>query len=85
MDIQEIFKETMVNVWGDKGEIWLLELPGLIKYFSVKWQLQDLKPFHNLTYSYVISAYSRLYKTPVVLKMMLSHDELLDEKKALEY
>jgi len=85
MNISRKFKQTMINVWNDKGKTWLLELPERIKYFTNKWQLQNLKPFENLTYSYVISAYSALYKTPVVLKMMLSHQELFDEQKALEY
>lgn len=75
----------MINVWKEKGETWLLELPERIEYFANKWQLQNLQPFENLTYSYVISAYSALYKMPVVLKMMASHHELLDEQKALEY
>jgi streptomycin 6-kinase len=85
MNISDKFQETMINVWKDEGAAWLLKLPELIKYFSNKWQLQDLKPFENLTYSYVVSAYSALYKMPVVLKMMASHNELLDEQKALEY
>lgn len=75
----------MINIWRDKGKVWVSNLPALIQYFSNKWQLQDLKPFDNLTYSFVATAYSSLYKSPAVLKMMVSNEELLNEQNALQH
>ena len=44
-----------------------------------------IKIFENITYNYVAVAYSKLYGSPVVLKICLLDDSYTKEKNALEY
>lgn len=79
------FEDMITKMWNEEGKIWLSKLPDLIDYCTDKWQLQNLKPFDNLSYSYVASAYSFSHAAPVVLKLMPNTEELLNEQKALKY
>ena len=85
MSIPDKLQELVTGVWGEKGKIWLSEIPLLLKYFADKWQLQGLKPFNNLSYNYVVSGYSLHYKSPIVLKLMADKRELFNEQRALLY
>lgn len=79
------FQDTIKTILNEKGKVWLSKFPTFIGYCSDKWKLKDIKPFDNLSYSFVASAYSLYYGTPVVLKLMPDQKDLLNEQKALQY
>lgn len=85
MKLPQPFIENITRVWGQKGAAWLKELPDLIKFFSIQWQLTNIIPFDNLSFNYVARAYSAYHNTLVVLKIGIPSPEFLKEAKALEY
>lgn len=84
MKLPRPFIENIVRIWGDQGVAWLKELPDLIKFFSIQWQLNDVKPFDNLSFNYVARAYSNYYNQPIVLKIGIPCPQFINEAKALE-
>ncbi len=85
MKLPQPFIENIIRIWGDQGSVWLKELPDLIKFFSIQWQLNDVKTFDNLSFNYVAKAYSNYYNQPVVLKIGIPSPEFLNEALAVEY
>ena len=85
MKLPQPFIENILRVWGNHGVVWLKELPELIKFFSIQWQLNDIKPFDNLSFNYVARAYSNYYNQPVVLKIGAPCPQFTNEAKALEF
>ncbi len=85
LNLPQIFIENILRIWGDQGSAWLKELPDLIKFFSIQWQLNDIKPFDNLSFNYVARAYSNYYNQPVVLKIGAPCPQFINEARALEF
>lgn len=85
MNLPKEFLENINRIWGNKGNVWLQQLPKLIEHFALKWQLKDVKHFDNLSFNYVAHAYSNLFKAPVVLKIGVPSREFLNELRALEF
>lgn len=85
MKLPQPFIENIVRIWGAQGAAWLKELPDLIKFFSIQWQLNDVRPFDNLSFNYVARAYSNYYNQPIVLKIGVPSPQFINEAKALEF
>ena len=49
------FEQNIINIYGDKGKQWLLDLPNIVNKIAKKWNLTDLKPVDNLSINYVAS------------------------------
>lgn len=64
------FESNILNIYGDKGQKWLSDLPYLINDFTLRWHLSGLKPVDNLSYNYVLQGFQGAH--PVILK--LGHD-----------
>ena len=47
------FERNIIDIFGETGKQWLDQLPDLVEKSKIKWGLQEVKPFSNLTYSYV--------------------------------
>lgn len=75
----ETLKHNIVKIYGKRGEGWLAELPRKIEQLQHSWGLSGLKPFPNLSYSYVLAGLQG--KVPVILK--LSPDANLIDKEAM--
>lgn len=75
----ETLKHNIVKIYGKRGEGWLSELPRRIEQLQRSWGLSGLKPFPNLSYSYVLAGLQG--KVPVILK--LSPDANLIDKEAM--
>jgi|JI9StandDraft_1071089.scaffolds.fasta_scaffold01529_11 streptomycin 6-kinase len=75
----ETLKNNIVKIYGKRGEGWLSELPRRIEQLQRSWGLSELKPFPNLSYSYVLAGLQS--KVPVILK--LSPDANLIDKEAM--
>ena len=69
-------------MYGDKGKQWLIRLPHLVKDLAHKWDLENLKPFEDLSYNYVLSGFCK--KQPVVLKVSPDSTRLKREAAALK-
>ena len=52
------FETNIVDVFGDRGRVWLKNLPNLVDSICSDWGLDQVVPFDNLTYSYVCHAIS---------------------------
>jgi streptomycin 6-kinase len=75
----ESLKQNILKIYGERGEGWLFELPRRIEQLQRSWGLSGLKPFLNLSYSYVLAGLQG--KVPVILK--LSPDANLIDKEAM--
>lgn len=77
-----IFKKNIVSIHGDKGQLWLSELPNLIADLKKRWRLSRLTELDNLSYNYVLSGFKGNHS--VVLKLGVDHRALEREAMALE-
>ncbi len=77
-----IFHSNIINIYGEKGQAWLDELPGLVSAISSKLDLRDLKAVTNLTYNYVLSGFQG--DNPIILKASLDSEGLAREAFALK-
>lgn len=80
--IPEKFAQTMRELYGEKGTIWLKNLPGLITHCEKQWSLTVRPPFANLSYNYVAPA-THDDGRECVLKVGVVNPELLSEIEAL--
>lgn len=77
-----VFEKNILSIYGEKGRLWLANLPKKIQYIETLWELSDLKPYNNISYNYVLSGYQK--ETPIVLKLSLDPINLDREAKALQ-
>jgi streptomycin 6-kinase len=75
------FESNIVNIYGDRGKVWLSNLKTLLEEIALKWNLSELKPFNNLSYNYVLSGFQN--KQPIVLKLGFDIESLQREAEAL--
>lgn len=76
------FEKKITSIYGQKGRAWLDGLSTNIQRMAALWDLNDLKPYENLSYNYVLSGYQKT--TPVVLKLSLDTPGLNQEAEALQ-
>ncbi len=76
------FQSNILNIYGEKGKIWLNALPELVTAISSRLNLCDLIEVTNLTYNYVLSGFHG--DNPIILKLGLDNDALGREAFALE-
>ncbi|MBU0743922.1 MAG: phosphotransferase [Gammaproteobacteria bacterium] len=76
------FKQNIVNIYKEKGETWLDNLPQLTQKISLMWNLTDLHPVNNLSYNYVLSGFQN--KLPIILKLSPENIRLNKESAALK-
>jgi streptomycin 6-kinase len=77
-----MFHSNILNIYGEKGEAWIDELPQLVVAISSKLDLRDLIEVTNLTYNYVLSGFQG--DNPIILKLGLDHEALNREAFALK-
>lgn len=78
----EKLKHNIVNIYGKRGEEWLAGLPCTIELLQQSWELSELKPFPNLSYSYLLKGLQG--KTPIVLKLSPDANLIDKEDRALK-
>ncbi len=76
------FESNVISIYGEKGKVWLAQLPELVDHISLRWDLRDLKPVSNLTYHYVLTGFQD--DVPVILKLGLDNEGLKKEAFALQ-
>jgi len=77
-----IFSSNIINIYGNKGKVWLTNLPELIKTLSLRFGLRNLTQASNCTYNYVLSGFQD--ESPIVLKLGLDFKGLAQEAFALK-
>lgn len=77
----ETLKHNIVKIYGKSGEDWLAKLPSSIKQLQNSWGLTELKPFPNLSYSYVLEGMQG--NIPIILKLSPDADLMDKEARAL--
>ncbi len=75
------FKQNVINIYGDKGKQWLLDLPSIVDKISKEWNLTDLKLVDNLSMNYVLSG--KQDSQEIILKLSLNKDLIEHENAAL--
>lgn len=76
------FEKNIVDTYSDKGKVWLANLPNTISKIAADWNLSDLKPLENLSYSYVLSGTQD--DKPIILKLSPDLEGLKQESDALK-
>jgi streptomycin 6-kinase len=76
-----LLENNIINLYGDKGKVWLDDLPCLTEEIAEKWHLENLAPVSNLSYNYVLSGFRETQ--PIVLKLSLDTLALDRETAAL--
>jgi streptomycin 6-kinase len=78
------FSNTILELHGEDGAVWLGRLPGLLSHTQKRWSLKLGAPFYNLTYNYVIPA-TGPGGVKLVLKAGYPCPELCSEIEALQH
>lgn len=83
--LPEQFAQNTLDLCGEKGKLWLNDLPRIVNEIEKNWSLKVEKPFQNLSYNYVAPCVS-LDGEKAVLKIALPLDkpEIFNEARFLE-
>lgn len=76
------FEKNISSIYQSRGKAWLADLPKKVEQIAALWELDQLHPFENLSYNYVLEGYQK--GKPIVLKLSLDELSLNKEAKALE-
>ncbi len=82
MQLPNYFIKTIQGTFGEKGQMWLKQLPVLIETVQKRYDLTVLHPVPNLSFNYVAPAI-RGDGTEVMLKLGVPHKELTSEIASL--
>ncbi|AZL16352.1 hypothetical protein [Rickettsiales endosymbiont of Stachyamoeba lipophora] len=75
------FRNNIINIYQEKGQDWLNQLPDLLRILPDKWDLSDLKSVENLSFNYILKGFQG--KSPIVLTIGLDNNSLYQEAKTL--
>lgn len=78
----DTFKSNITRLYGQKGKVWLEELPALVEKISSKLSLHALQPMPDLSYNYVLSGLQA--DTPIILKLGYDNEALAKEALTLQ-
>ncbi len=76
-----VFESNILNIYGEKGKEWLINLPELVKNSVLEFELTNLQPATNLSYNYILSAMQN--NKHVILKFSFDKESLKKEADAL--
>ena len=76
------FETNIINIYGNKGKKWLLDLPNIIINIADEWNLSSLKPVDNLSMNYVVSGFRDTQE--IILKLSLDEELIIREHIALK-
>ncbi len=82
--MQSKLKETLLKIYGEIGQDWLLRLPDLLAKLEKQWQFSIITEFPNLSYHYVLKVCLSNGER-VVLKCGVPNCELTTEIAALKH
>jgi streptomycin 6-kinase len=82
LDLPVAFKKTIVDLYDERGQEWLQELPVTISAFEERWSIRVLPHFKGLSYNFVAPVVCS-DGTEAVLKLGVPNRELATEYEAL--
>jgi streptomycin 6-kinase len=80
--VSEVYRQRIVDTFGEEGKAWLLRLPELVDALAEHWQLTIQPPF-GLSYNYVAPVI-RADGSAAVLKLGVPSSTITTEIAALE-
>jgi len=80
----ETLRENLINVHGDKGALWWVELPEQLRLLAQDHSLTLLTPFPDLSFNYVLPVIGP-HQEPWVLKCGVPTEEFTAEVNALAH
>ena len=80
----ERLTKNAISILGEKGKLWINNLPNIIEILVDHWKLSHLIPVNNMTYHYVAKA-KRQNNQLVVLKIGFDQKVTLEERQALTF
>jgi streptomycin 6-kinase len=81
MQVPPEFAQTIHDIYGERGRLWLEQLPDLISQCEKRWSIRILSPY-PLSYNYVAPALGADGST-MVFKAGVPNPELNNEMEAL--
>jgi streptomycin 6-kinase len=82
MDLPKSFKQTLIDLYDDRGSVWLTDLPDLIATIEARWSIKVLPHFEVLSYNFAAPVVCS-DGTRAVLKLGVPNPELKTECEAL--
>jgi streptomycin 6-kinase len=76
------FMQNIINIYGDQGKQWLIDLPNILANIADEWNLSNLKPVDNLSMNYVASGLQSSQE--IILKLSLDEGLVIREHTALK-
>lgn len=76
-----MFIDNILNIYGERGKVWLDQLPLMIGRIANKYHLSELTPVENLSYNYAMKGLQN--DKPIILKLSLDINGLKREVNAL--
>ncbi len=76
-----MFTGNILNIYGERGKVWLDQLPLMIERIASKYHLSELTPLENISYNYVMKGLQN--DKPIILKLSLDINGLKREINAL--
>ena len=77
-------KKNNINLFGERGKKWVVDLPQIVETLAERWQLTEIVPVGNMSWNYVAKASSKPHSS-VCLKISIDGNLIADEIKALEH
>jgi streptomycin 6-kinase len=75
-----LLQQNILDCYGDRGRLWLAEVPDLLKKACNHWNLRQIQEEERLSFNYVAYAESPDFG-PVVLKISLDGEEFNNETR----
>lgn len=84
MIITSTLRKNIINKSGQRGQIWINNLPRVVSQLCSLWSLSETQPVSNMSWHYVATAL-HYKREPVVLKIGFDNDVVHSEYHALQY
>lgn len=75
------FEKNILKIYPHTGKTWLSDLPKKIDYIANLWKLDDLFPYANFSFNYILQGYQK--GTPIILKISCDILSLTKEMETL--
>ena len=73
----DLFTQTIISLYGEKGQVWLDRLPDTIAAYAQRYNLEQLSPMSSMKFNYVARGYQK--QRQIVVKLGLDEQSLARE------
>ena len=75
-------KKNNINLFGERGKKWVVDLPQIVETLAERWQLTEIVPVGNMSWNYVAKASSKPHSS-VCLKISIDENLIADEMNSV--